>query len=214
MGGMMGFGPVVPQANEPVFHHIWEGRVRGLVSAMGKPLQSNIDEGRFARENVAPNQYQSKSYYEIWFDALVSLLLKRGLVTSAEMVAGRAIGPAKPVVGIISAEAMRQNHFTRKSYDRPVPTAPKFAVGQNIRAKNMHPKGHTRLPRYVRGHLGVITLVHGSHVFPDSNAMGEGEAPQWLYNVRFAGRELWGDEADPKTSMSVDAWESYLELAQ
>ena len=214
MGGVMGFGSVVPQANEPVFHHFWEGRMRGLFSAMGKPLGSNIDESRFVRENVPPNQYLSKSYYEIWFDALVGLLLKRGLVTRDELAAGRAIGPAKPIVGVISAEAMRHMHFTRKPYDRPVATAPKFAVGQNIRAKNMHPKGHTRLPRYVRGHLGIVTMVHGSHVFPDSNAMGEGEAPQWLYNVRFNARELWGDDADPKNSVSVDAWESYLEPAQ
>jgi len=213
MGGLMGFGPVVPVANELVFHHFWEGRLRGLFSAMGKPLGINIDESRFAGENVPPNQYLSKSYYEIWFDALVSLLLKRGLVTKDELAVGRAIGPAKPVVGIINAETMRQIHFTRKPYERPVATAPKFAVGQNIRAKNIHPKGHTRLPRYVRGHLGVITMVHGSHVFPDSNAVGEGEVPQWLYNVRFEGRELWGDEADPKSSVSVDAWESYLEPA-
>ena len=214
MGGMMGFGPVVAEANEPVFHHSWEGRVRGLVFAMAKPLQSNIDETRFARENIPPNHYQSKKYYEIWFEALVSLLLKRGLVANAELTAGRAIGHPTPVVGIVNAELMWDIHFTRKPYDRPAATAPKFAVGQKIRAKNMHPKGHTRLPRYVRGHLGVVTKVHGSHVFPDSNAMGEGEAPQWLYNVRFAGRELWGDDADPKSSVSVDAWENYLEPTQ
>jgi nitrile hydratase subunit beta len=214
MGGMMGFGPVIHEVGEPVFHHRWEGRMRGLFSAMGKPLGSNIDESRFARENVPPSQYLSKSYYEIWFDALVSLLLKRGLVTRDELAAGKAIDPAKPIDGIISAEAMRQIHFTRKPYDRPVVTAPKFVVGQNIHAKNINPKGHTRLPRYVRGHLGVVTMIHGSHVFPDSNAMGEGEAPQWLYNVRFEGGELWGDDADPKSSVSVDAWESYLELAE
>ena len=214
MGGIMGFGPVIHEAKEPVFHSHWEGRMRGLFSAMGKPLRSNIDESRFARENIPPSQYLSKSYYEIWFDALVSLLLKRDLVTRDELIVGKAIVPAKPIDGIISADAMRQIHFTRKPYDRPVATAPKFVVGQNIRAKNIHPKGHTRLPRYVRGHLGVVTMIHGAHVFPDSNAMGEGEAPQWLYNVRFEGGELWGEDADPKSSVSVDAWESYLELAE
>ncbi len=213
MGGIMGFGPVIHEANEPVFHSRWEGRMRGLFSAMGKPLAINIDESRYERENVAPSQYLANSYYGIWYDALVRLLLKRGLVTKDELTAGKSIDPAKPVIGIIDAEAMQHIHFTRKPYDRPVATAPKFVVGQNIRAKNIHPKGHTRLPRYVRGHLGIITMVHGSHVFPDSNAMGEGEAPQWLYNVRFEGRELWGDDADPTSSVSVDAWESYLELA-
>jgi nitrile hydratase subunit beta len=80
-----------------------------------------------------------------------------------------------------------------------------------VRARNMHPTGHTRLPRYVRGHIGTVMDVHGAHVFPDSNAAGLGEAPQWLYNVRFAGRELWGEAADPTLTVSVDAWETYLE---
>jgi nitrile hydratase subunit beta len=99
------------------------------------------------------------------------------------------------------------------SYERPVATPARFAVGDRVRARNMHPTGHTRLPRYVRGHAGTVTHVHGAHVFPDSNAAGQGEAPQWLYTVRFTGRELWGEAADPTVSVSVDAWESYMEPA-
>jgi len=87
----------------------------------------------------------------------------------------------------------------------------RFQIGQSVRARNIHPVGHTRLPRYVRGHLGAITHVHGTHVLPDSNAAGEGENPQWLYTVRFTAQELWGDAADKTASVSVDAWERYLE---
>jgi nitrile hydratase len=77
----------------------------------------------------------------------------------------------------------------------------------------MHPTGHTRLPRYARGKAGTLERVHGAHVFPDSSARGEGEKPQWLYTVRFAGRELWGEEADAALAVSIDAFESYLEPA-
>jgi nitrile hydratase beta subunit len=94
---------------------------------------------------------------------------------------------------------------------RDATTPALFKVGDRVRAKQMNPPTHTRLPHYVRGHVGVIDLVHGSHIFPDTHAMGAGEQPQWLYTVRFDGRELWGDKADPTSSVSVDAWESYLD---
>jgi nitrile hydratase len=75
----------------------------------------------------------------------------------------------------------------------------------------MHPVTHTRLPRYTRGHVGVIERIHGCHVFPDSAATGAGENPQWLYTVVFDGRELWGPDTDPTIKVSIDAFEPYLE---
>jgi hypothetical protein len=92
------------------------------------------------------------------------------------------------------------------------PLAPaRFAIGDRVRMKDINPPTHTRLPRYVRGKVGTIELLHGAHVFPDTNSLGQGENPQWLYTVCFGGTELWGAEADPTTKVSVDAWESYLE---
>jgi nitrile hydratase len=88
-----------------------------------------------------------------------------------------------------------------------------FSVGDRIRAKSIDPPTHTRLPRYVRGRIGLIDRIHGAHVFPDSNAHGAGEHPQWLYTVAFDGRELWGDGADPGLKILIDAWEPYLEPA-
>jgi len=79
--------------------------------------------------------------------------------------------------------------------------------------KNMHPVGHTRLPRYVRGHVGVIECVRGCHVFPDAVVAGRGEEPHWLYTVVFDGRELWGEGSDPTLKVSVEAWEPYLDPA-
>jgi nitrile hydratase len=97
--------------------------------------------------------------------------------------------------------------------DRTPPGSAAFAVGQTVRARNVHPVGHTRLPRYVRGRRGVVELVHGAHVLPDRNAHRLGESPEWLYTVRFSGTELWGRDSDPTVEVSVDAWESYLEPA-
>jgi nitrile hydratase len=87
---------------------------------------------------------------------------------------------------------------------------PRFSLGMTVRARNMNPLGHTRLPRYVRGRVGAITRHHGAHVFPDSNAHGLGEQPQHLYQVRFEARELWGEAGSG--AVYIDLWESYLEL--
>jgi nitrile hydratase subunit beta len=105
------------------------------------------------------------------------------------------------------AQVLRLGGPTR----REAATTARFAVGDRVRACNLHPAGHTRLPRYVRGHVGVVERLHGCHVFPDSSALGQGEQPQWLYTVRFSGSELWGPDGDPDSEVSVDAWESYLE---
>ena len=82
---------------------------------------------------------------------------------------------------------------------RSVNLAARFQVGQRVRARNMHPLGHTRLPRYARGNFGTIDSDHGVFVFPDTNAHFLGEKPQHVYSVRFAARELWGAQAGDHT---------------
>jgi nitrile hydratase len=101
----------------------------------------------------------------------------------------------------------------RGTYSRPAPSSARFKVGDRVRARNMHPTTHTRLPRYARGRAGRVERVHGCHVFPDSSARGAGDDPQWLYTVVFDGRELWGAEADPALKVSIEAFEPYLEPA-
>ena len=79
----------------------------------------------------------------------------------------------------------------------------------------MHPQGHTRLPRYVRGHVGTIVSLHGGHVMPDQHTHRAVPpftvAVEWLYTVVFDGPTLWGAGTDPRLEVTVDAWESYLE---
>lgn len=211
MGGAKGFGPVVPEPNEPVFHGDWERRAFALTVAMSRPGGWNIDMSRFARENRPPADYLSKSYFQIWLAGLETLMIERGLVTREEIKAGKVLSPPKPNVNTMAPQDVVPIIRRGASTERK-PTAPAlFAVGETVRMKNIHPPTHTRLPQYVRGHLGTIELNHGAHVFADLNSLGVGENPQWLYTVRFDGPELWGADGDPSLSVSVDAWESYLE---
>ena len=213
MGGLQCFGPVEPEPNEPVFHADWERRAFAITLAMGGTGEWNIDMSRFARENRAPADYLSKSYYELWLAGLEALVAERRLITEQELAAARAIGRPRPVKRILAAQDV-DHVLSRGTAVAREPKAPaRFKPGDRVRAKNMHPTGHTRLPRYVRGHVGTIERVHGCHVFPDSNAAGRGEDPQWLYSVSFEGRELWGAEGDPTLKVSVDAWEPYLDPA-
>jgi len=211
LGGVHGFGPVEPEQNEPVFHADWEKRAFALTLAMGTPGGWNIDMARFSRENRQPAEYLSMSYYQLWLAGLEALLKERDLVNDDEIVVGHALQPPKPVTRILSPGDVAQVLYRGGPTERETNTKARFKAGDTVRAKNINPLTHTRLPRYVRGHLGQIERVIGCHVFPDSNAVGRGENPQWLYTVRFQARELWGEGADPSVTFSVDAWEPYLE---
>jgi nitrile hydratase len=213
MGGVKGFGPVEPEADEPVFHAEWERRAFALTLAMSRPGGWNIDMSRFARENRPHDDYLSKSYYQIWLAGLERLMVERNLVSADEIAQGHSLQAPKADLKTLSSADVKAMLHRGGPTDRD-PTAPAlFAIGDRVRMKAINPPTHTRLPRYVRGRVGVIELLHGCHVFPDTNSLGQGENPQWLYTVSFAGPELWGPDADPTVKVSVDAWESYLEPA-
>ena len=211
MGGMDGYGKVEPEADEPVFHEPWEGRVMAMNRAMGTTGTFTIDRARFFRESLPPSVYVCASYYQKWFLGLRQMLLDHGLIDADEVQAGHALRPGVALKrGPFTLDDLPRV-MTRGRFGRPASAPARFQIGERVRARNIHPLGHTRLPRYVRGHVGTIERIHGAHVFPDSAAAGQGEHPQWLYTVVFDSRELWGDEADPTVSISVDAFESYLE---
>jgi nitrile hydratase subunit beta len=210
MGGMHGFGPVAPEPNEPVFHSDWEARVLALNRALGYARAWNIDMSRAAIENLPPEVYLTRSYYEKWALRMERLLLDLKLVDADEMAAGHALRPGKPLPRkLVAAEVA--SALTRGSYGR-APSAPaRFKAGDRVRTRNLNPATHTRLPRYARGRIGTVECVRGCHVFPDSVAIGKGENPQWLYTLRFEGRELWGENCDPNLKVSIEAFEPYLE---
>jgi nitrile hydratase len=213
LGGMMGFGPLAIEPDEPVFHAPWERRALALTLAAGACLLWSIDAGRHARESLPPAAYLSKSYYDIWISALETLLASTGMASAAELRAGRALSPPREVKAKLAARDVAAVLARGAPYDRPAPAPAVFTPGETVRTKVMNPATHTRLPRYARGKAGIVEAVRGCHVFPDSNAHGRGEDPRWLYTIRFAARELWGEGADTALEISIDAFEPYLERA-
>jgi nitrile hydratase subunit beta len=211
MGGMDGFGKVEAEPNEPMFHEAWEARVLAMVRAMGAAGAFNIDTSRFYREMLRPHVYLASSYYKKWFLGLEDMLLDKGFIAKEDVAAGHAVQPPKALKhGKFSAGDV-DRVMVRGKFGRTAQASAKFKAGDRVRAKNIHPTTHTRLPRYVRGHVGIVERDHGCHVFPDSAAMEAGENPQWLYTVVFDGVELWGADADPTVKISIDAFEPYLE---
>jgi nitrile hydratase len=211
MGGMQGLGEIFPELEGTPFHSPWESRVHAMTVA--SPTRANIDAGRHRRELIPGPEYLAMSYYEKWFRSLSELLVLGGFATREELVAGKAAPEYARATPYLTAEAVQPVLTRRGSYVRETDAEPAFAPGDAVRARNLNPEGHTRLPRYVRGRTGVVTARHGAHVFPDSNALGLGEDPKPLYTVRFAARELWGEAAHARDSVSLDLWEPYLEPA-
>jgi nitrile hydratase len=208
MGGMHGFGPVEAEANEPVFHEKWEGRVLAMQRAMGRTGLWTIDGGRASLENLPPVTYLSSSYYARWFRGLERRVVAHGLVGEDEIAAGRALRPGIRLNRKLTVEDAKKPLWG--NFERPAPGPARFKEGERVRTANINPTTHTRLPRYARGKVGTVEAVRGCHVFPDTAAIGAGDNPQWLYTVVFSARELWGDAADPKVTLSIEAFEPYL----
>jgi nitrile hydratase subunit beta len=207
---MHGMGPIAPEPNEPVFHERWEARVYALNRAIGILGKWNIDAGH-SRERIPSADYLRMSYYEKWLAGLIMLLKESGLATEAELESGRPdLGTGRATLALTS-EQVAGLVAARGTFERPVNTSSRFAIGEQVRAKKINPTGHTRLPRYARGRLGIVNRIHGAHVFPDTNAHFRGENPQHLYSVRFTARELWGEAAAARDAVYIDLWEDYLE---
>jgi nitrile hydratase subunit beta len=210
MGGMQGMGAIQADENESVFHATWEGRAYGVTRAMGGWRLWNIDASRFQRELIAPVDYFDMSYYERWIAALVELMLKNKLVTRTEIDSGRPDAGATVRTPTFTAERVPALISKGVSARRDIPAAPSYRVGQRVRARNINPVGHTRLPRYARGKVGTVDRDHGVFVFPDTNAQFLGEKPQHVYSVRFEARELWGEQASRRDTVYIDLWDDYL----
>ncbi len=212
MGGMHGFGPVEPEANEPPFHAEWEGRVLAMQRAMGAAGLWTIDGGRASLEMLPPVEYLRSSYYRRWFLGLERRLLAHGLVAEDELAAGRSLRPGRALNRRLTLADVAKPP-TRGNFARPAAAPARFKPGDTVRTRNINPPTHTRLPRYARSKTGTVEAVRGCHVFPDTAAIDAGENPQWLYTVVFAATELWGEAAEPGLTVSIEAFEPYLEPA-
>jgi nitrile hydratase len=212
LGGQDGHGTVYPEPEGELFHAAWEPRVMALNVAMGATGLWNIDTTRAARETLA--DYRELSYYQIWLAGLEKLLLQSGAVQADELAQGRLMQPAVPIRGVLRADQVAAVLARGAPTARPSMSRARYSLGQRVRTSAAAPQHHTRLPDYARGKRGVIEGIHGAHVFADAHAQGLGEQPQWLYTVAFDEKELWGSNTPRQQStVSVDAWEPYLEPA-
>jgi nitrile hydratase len=213
MGGMTCYGRVVREDNEPCFHAHWERRVFGMTMLAIGQIET-LDAFRHAIERMDPTHYLSSTYYEHWLAALEMLAVEKGLLSPEELARGALRSTGGATAPPLPPEAVRQVVAQGAPCDRTTGRlTPHFAPGDRVRAKNVHPVGHTRLPRYARGKVGVIDRVHGTFIYPDTNAHGGGEQPQPVYCVQFEARELWGPQAPRKDRVRIDLWEDYLEPA-
>ncbi|HUI77828.1 MAG TPA: nitrile hydratase subunit beta [Bryobacteraceae bacterium] len=212
MGGMHGMGPIEHEENEPVFHQPWEARVFALNLAV-RAGKGNLDNSRYGIELLPPADYLRLSYYEKWLARLEGNLIRLGVVTETEIESGKVAAGSARSTPALTAAMVPATLGRGGPARRDVAVAPRFKVKQRVRARNINPVGHTRLPRYARGKAGTIVRDHGVFVFPDTNARFEGEKPQHVYSVRFAARELWGEQASPHDAVYIDLWDDYLEHA-
>jgi nitrile hydratase subunit beta len=210
LGGMDGFGAVEPEADEPVFHAAWEGRVFAMVRATGLLGRWTLDGSRLSLERMKPVDYLAASYYQRWLYGLEQRLVATGLASTEELEKPAAAAGGRPLpavtVGAVAAMLGR-----RDAGRRAAPVAAKFKPGDEVVARQMHPTSHTRIPRYVRGRRGIVDRDHGVFVFPDTNAELAGEKPQHVYSVCFAAREIWGSDAGERDLVYVDLWDDYLD---
>jgi nitrile hydratase len=211
MGGMHGMGPIQPEQDEPVFHHRWEARIFALARAMSRFGRWNIDAQRHQRELIPPAEQLRMSYYERWLEGLSQLLVRHAFIRAEELATGKSAAGSARLTPALPADQVAAYIAAGSPASRESNRPPCFRPGQRVRARNLNPTGHTRLPRYVRGKMGTVDRVHGVFVFPDTNAHFLEERPQHVYSVRFEAQELWGEAAAPQDSVYVDLWEDFLD---
>jgi nitrile hydratase len=212
LGGMHGMGPIVPDTLEKGYHAPWEARVHAMSSAMGATGKLRLGL-RPPIEAIPPADYLRMSYYEKWLTALIERMVASNLVTRDEIENGRPEKASANTPLAVSAQDAVAGLFRIPPVRRDLPIEPRFKVGQSVRALNINPVTHTRLPRYARGKSGTIDRGQGIFVFMESSALGLGEKPQHVYSVRFSARELWGKQAAPQDAVYLDLYEDYLEPA-
>jgi nitrile hydratase len=210
LGGRHGFGRVGPLTSGLPFDEPWEGTAFVIGALAARIAGGNLHAFRHAIERVPPQEYLV-GYWNRWTIGAQIMMEDSGIITDEQVRARaarlrgedvpepRAPEPDKPQMPSGGAGNLRT-----------VEGPPAFAVGDRVRAADVHPAGHTRLPRYVRGRTGTVTALRPGHVLPDAAAHFTGENPQHVYAVEFSSRDLWGPDAEP-FRLTIDLFEPYLE---
>lgn len=218
MGGLHGFGRVEVEPGEPVFHSRWESRVYAIVQAIDASGIWNLDEHRHEIELMDAASYLTDGYYGRWLFATEHLLARKGVLHRAEVdlrvqeinadtLKRTPPDPAGRRWPLAEHEKVRWGAWRHE-----VEVTPRYAVGDKVRVRTLHPEGHTRVTAYTRGRTGTVEKVNAqAWVLPDTRAHNTGENLQPVYNVRFSAVDLWGPQAEPNTSMHIDLSEDHLE---
>jgi len=205
MGGMQDLGPLQHEKNEPVFHAPWEARVFAIWWA------ADTSPGyRYQAEILPAVEYLRMSYYERVLVALTNLMLADGMITREELQTGKPV-PGTRKGKLLTASEVPAELVKSEPSLLKVSVVARFQAGQRVRARNINPVTHTRLPRYARGKVGTIERDHGVFDFEDTASQQLPQKPQHVYSVRFAARELWGEQSAPQDSVYIDLWDDYLE---
>ncbi len=202
MGGMHGFGSIPIKEHEAVFSDSWQARVFACNLTLSIQTGGNLDRFRFLIESMPPAEYLSASYYERWLASMMASIDADGLMDrDTEAVVAL---PTEIVQAMVNAPTGAVRDMSGEAT---------YKEGDQVRARIVHPPGHTRMPRYVRGHAGLVVRDNGNHHLPDIRAATGDIVMQRLYTVSFTARELWGEQANPNDTVCLDLWESYLEPA-
>ncbi|HUG25806.1 nitrile hydratase subunit beta [Piscinibacter sp.] len=220
MGGLHGFGPVIQEDDEPVFHSYWESRVFCITQVLDTKAIWNLDEHRHEIELMPTADYLTSGYYGRWLFAMERLLDRKGILMAGEVQ--RRVDEMHDGTTPLTAAApgargwpLREECKVRWGAWRHEQTvSPRFAVGDRVRVRNIHPESHTRVTSYARGNVGVVDRVNAeAWVFPDTRAHYRGENTQAVYGVRLSATDLWGPQAEANTSVFIDLSEDHLEPA-
>jgi nitrile hydratase subunit beta len=213
MGGMQAFGHVVVDKDEPVFHEDWERRAFAMALLSMRISGTNLDSFRYALARQHPLDYLVDGYYGRWLNMAENLLTDSAIIAPGAVEARARRMRGEDVEEPPAPEPNKPDYKpTAAGSIRKIDAPPKFAVGDRVRARDIHPVGHTRLPRYVRGRAGTVRIIQPAQVLPDTNAHFVAENAQHVYNVAFDSAELWGPDAE-RFVLGIDLYESYLEAA-
>ena len=209
LGGRPGFG-AVPVSDDVLFHADWERRAFAVTQFSQRAAGFNTDAFRHGIEREVPSTYRAAAYFEKWIRNAERMLVEGGIVTAEEIdarIGGVAVDPGTPRRTTDATPPVGRG--TLRSVDTP----PRFAVGDDVRVSTTYrTHGHTRLPEYVRGHVGTIILLNDGWIFPDTHAHGKGEQPTWVYAVAFESDVLWPETAEAgRHQVIADLFEPYLE---
>lgn len=204
LGGMAGFGRISYQIDEVVFHEPWEGIAFALnIVGIGLLRNHNADEYRHSIERMSPSHYLQASYYERVLTGTATLYVEKGLISHTELE--EHAGGIFPLALPIAERPMLPL--------KPEPLA-RFKIGDQVCVRDIHPEGHTRVPRFCRGKTGTVLHVAPAFTFPDNAAHGGERRKEHTYHVEFASTDLWPGAGAQNETVVVDLWDCYLQDLQ